>query len=152
MSEWKDEQRQFLEKHMRGDEISKASKLPKDELTNYPEIQEAFEDQKWLENYKRQQLVERVKKLREARAMQSKSISSGSGVVLDSKIGKKQQHSLEAKRNDTMQEQKQMTMYLMQLQAHPKQFKEIMNKHLKQKKLEGQVISSKENKVKLLDA
>ena len=53
MSEWKDEQRQFLEKHMRGDEISKASKLPKDELTNYPEIQEAIEDQKWLENYKR---------------------------------------------------------------------------------------------------
>ena len=44
-----------------------------------------------------------------------------------------------------------MTMYLMQLQAHPKQFKEIMNKHLKQKKLEGQVISSKESKVKLLD-
>ena len=45
-----------------------------------------------------------------------------------------------------------MTMYLMQLQSHPKQFKEIMNNHLKQKKIEGQVISSKENKVKLLDA
>lgn len=71
MSEWTEEERPSVDRlnNSSGDEISKASKLPKDELTHYNELEKGFARLRWFETYQRQQLQERVQRLRQSRIL-----------------------------------------------------------------------------------
>ena len=90
---------------MRGDEQTKASKMPQDELSMYPELEKAQAKVKWFETYKRSQLDDRIKKIRDNRQKSSILVPSKFQAI----------NNEEDMRKSTMKEQGKLTKYLMRM-------------------------------------